>query len=86
MCLAIPVKILHIEDQSAVCRVGESDTTLSASLMLLDEKVDVGDYLIVHAGFALRKMDLKEANETLAILRDMVELMDARENKKTQFF
>ena len=75
MCLAIPAKIREIEDGVAICQVGEGDTTVQASIMLLDEEVTLGDYIIIHAGFALRKLDPKEAEETLKILRDMVELM-----------
>ncbi|MGL1861562.1 MAG: HypC/HybG/HupF family hydrogenase formation chaperone [Pseudodesulfovibrio sp.] len=75
MCLAIPAEILEITDGVATCKVGEGDTTVQASLMLLDEEVTLGDYIIIHAGFALRKLDHLEAAETLKILRDMVELM-----------
>ncbi len=75
MCLAIPAEILEIKDGVANCRVGEGDTTVQASIMLLDEEITIGDYIIIHAGFALRKLDPKEAQETLKILRDMVELM-----------
>jgi hydrogenase expression/formation protein HypC len=58
-----------------LCKVGEGDTTIQASIMLMDEEVEIGDYIIVHAGFALRRLDYKEAKETLKILRDMVDLM-----------
>lgn len=75
MCLAIPAEILEINDGVATCKVGEGDTTVQASIMLLDEEIALGDYIIIHAGFALRKLDPKEAQETLQILRDMVELM-----------
>lgn len=79
MCLAIPAEILEISDGVATCKVGEGDTTVQASIMLLDEEVTLGDYIIIHAGFALRKLDHKEAQETLKILRDMVELMGGEE-------
>lgn len=75
MCLAIPAKILEINDGVATCQVGEGSTTVQASIMLLDEEITLGDYIIIHAGFALRKLDPKEAEETLKILRDMVELL-----------
>lgn len=74
MCLAVPAQILEINDGVATCQVGEGNTTVDASIMLLDEEVTTGDYIIIHAGFALRKLDQKEAEETLKILRDMVEL------------
>lgn len=76
MCLAIPARIEEIEHEIAKCRVGEGETFIKASLALLAEDVTVGDYLIVHAGFALRRLDAHEAEETLRILRDMAQLMD----------
>ncbi len=79
MCLAIPAEILEINDGVANCKVGEGETTVQASIMLLDEEVAPGDYIIIHAGFALRKLDPKEAQETLKILRDMVDLMGGAE-------
>ncbi|CCH48644.1 HypC/HybG/HupF family hydrogenase formation chaperone [Pseudodesulfovibrio piezophilus] len=79
MCLAIPAEILEINDGVATCKVGEGETTVQASIMLLDEEVTLGDYIIIHAGFALRKLDPKEAEETLKILRDMLELVGGDE-------
>ena len=79
MCLAIPAEILEINDGVANCKVGEGDTTVQASIMLMDEEVTVGDYIIIHAGFALRKLDPKEAQETLKILRDMVDMLGGEE-------
>ncbi|EMG38746.1 hydrogenase assembly chaperone HypC/HupF [Desulfocurvibacter africanus PCS] len=76
MCLAIPARIEEIEHEIAKCRVGEGETFIKASLTLLAEEVAVGDYLIVHAGFALRRLDAAEAEETLRILRDIVQLME----------
>ncbi|MGE4299959.1 MAG: HypC/HybG/HupF family hydrogenase formation chaperone [Desulfovibrionaceae bacterium] len=74
MCLAIPVKIESIGDLGmASCRVGESDTFIQVSMMLLDEDTgaSVGDYVIVHAGFAIRKLDPLEAEESLKVLRQL---------------
>ncbi len=79
MCLAIPAKIIEISEDVATCQVGEGDTTVQASIMLLDEELNLGDYIIIHAGFALRKLDPKEAEETLKIMRDMVELLGGEE-------
>ena len=72
MCLAVPAEIIEIADDIATCRVGEGDTTVHASLMILDEEVALGDYLIIHAGFAIRKLDPLEAQQTLQILRDVI--------------
>lgn len=82
MCLAIPARIERIENGVATCRVGEGETFVQASLMLLSEPVQLGDYLIIHAGFAIRKLDLQEAQESLTILR---ELAEAYEREQAQY-
>lgn len=69
MCLAIPAEIIQIEDEMATIRVG--DALRKASLMLLPEQAELGDYVIVHAGFALHKVDPEEARESLRLLREM---------------
>lgn len=76
MCLAVPAEILKIEDNIATCRVGDGDATIQANIMLCDAELELGDYIIVHAGFALRKLDYQEAQETLKILRDMYALAE----------
>lgn len=72
MCLAIPAQIVELlSDTMARARVGESETYLTASIMLLPEPPEVGDYVIVHAGFALHKLLKEDAEETLKLLREM---------------
>lgn len=74
MCLAIPAQIVEIETaEMARVRIGESSTFLSASTMLLPEAPKVGDYVIVHAGFALRALSPEEARESLEALREIAE-------------
>lgn len=74
MCLAIPAQIIEIEPADmARVRIGESSTVLSASTMLLPEPPEVGDYVIVHAGFALHKLSQEDARESLAALREIAE-------------
>lgn len=73
MCLAVPAEVVEIEQGVATCRVGEGSATVKASLLVMDEDVTLGDYVIIHAGFAIRKLDPKEAEESLQILRELVE-------------
>ena len=47
----------------AQCFYCEGETTINASLMILDDEVGPGDFLIIHAGFAIRKLDRKEAQD-----------------------
>jgi hydrogenase expression/formation protein HypC len=74
MCLAIPAEIVQIEDEMATVKVG--DALRKASLLLIPEGAELGDYVIVHAGFALHKVDPDEAQESLRILRDMAALAE----------
>lgn len=69
MCLAIPAEIMEIIDEVATVRVGEA--LRKASLMLLPDPAKVGDYVIVHAGFALSRLDPEEAEESLRLLREI---------------
>ncbi len=84
MCLAIPAKIESITNGVAQCRVGEGETFVSASMLLLDEEVTLDDYVIIHAGFAIRKLDLREARESLAILRELADAYDRERLKYAQ--
>ncbi|WP_294160331.1 HypC/HybG/HupF family hydrogenase formation chaperone [uncultured Selenomonas sp.] len=68
MCLAVPAKIIEIKDLLA--KVELSGVTKDVSLMLLPE-AQVGDYVLVHAGFAMQKVDEKDAEETYALLNEM---------------
>ena len=70
MCLAIPSMIVNIEDEMATIDV---DGVKRKASLLLVEDAQVGDYVIVHAGFAIRKIDEEAAQESLRYLREAVE-------------
>ena len=70
MCLAIPSMIVNIEDGMATIDV--DGVTRNASLLLVED-AKVGDYVIVHAGFAIRKLDEEAAQESLKYLREAAE-------------
>jgi hydrogenase expression/formation protein HypC len=74
MCLAIPGEILQIDDGVATVRIGEA--LRKASLMLLPEEPKPGDYVIVHAGFALNVIDHEEAMESLRLIRELAAFAD----------
>ena len=73
MCLAIPAKIIKIEDNVATIDV--DGVQREASLLLLEDAM-VGEFVIVHAGFALQRIDEAAAMETLNLLRDAAELVE----------
>lgn len=78
MCLAIPSKIVKIKDNIGIIDVEGVQKEVS---LLLIEAPRIGDYVIVHAGFAIQKIDEAEANESLKILREMAYL--GRESDET---
>ena len=69
MCLGVPAKVISIEQDLATVRLGGVD--YKASLRLLQD-VRVGDYILLHAGFAIEKVDPAEAEETLKLIRELV--------------
>ena len=71
MCVAVPSKIISIEGTRATVQV--SGAQLHAQLELVPE-AKVGDYVLVHAGFALQVMDAEQAEETLALLEEARQL------------
>ncbi len=66
MCLAVPAKVVSVEDTMA--KVDIAGVERNVSIDLVDDVI-VGDYLLVHVGFALQKIDEKEAQETMEILQ-----------------
>jgi hydrogenase expression/formation protein HypC len=81
MCLAIPSKITKIEN--GIGTIDVDGVRREASLQLVED-VKVGDYVIVHAGFALHKIDEKAAMESLNFLKEAAAFWDARENKRKE--
>lgn len=68
MCLAVPAKVVEIKDQLASVEL--NGVRRAASLMLLPE-AKLGDYVLVHAGFAMQIVEEKDAEETYALLAEM---------------
>jgi len=70
MCLAVPMRVVHIDGDRA--RVELEGVSREVSVALL-ESVAVGDHVIVHAGYALERLDEKAARETLDLFREISE-------------
>lgn len=68
MCLAVPGKVLERQDMLATIEVG--GVTRKVSLMLLPE-TQVGDFVLIHAGFAVQRIDEEEAEKTLALFKEL---------------
>ncbi len=71
MCLAIPSKIIKINEM--VATVDVYGARRDVNLLLLPEEVAVGDYVLVHAGFALQKVEKEYAEESLTLIKKTFE-------------
>ena len=75
MCLAVPVKVISTTDHGmARVQVGSGENSMEVSTLLLPEVPREGDYVIVHAGFALRAVEPEEAEESLRIFREIAKM------------
>jgi hydrogenase expression/formation protein HypC len=68
MCLSIPAQVIKIEGQMADVSVGGA--IFKAGLHMVEDVI-AGDYILLHAGFAIQKISEKEALETLSLLKEM---------------
>lgn len=68
MCLAVPMKIIKIEDDIGTAELGGVKRRVSIALL---EDVSIGDYVLIHAGFAIEKVKEEEAEDTLNFLREL---------------
>ena len=71
MCLGVPMQVKTIENEVAMCEI--DGVQRQASLMMLDD-VKIGDYVLIHAGFAIEKIDDDEAQLTLKALREALDM------------
>lgn len=80
MCLSVPAKVIEIKGENA--KVSTGGTEYTASLAMLDN-VEIGDYVLVHTGFALQTISEEEAAETFKLLNELDEFY-AAEDKREQ--
>ncbi len=70
MCLAVPLKVISVAGNEATVDLG--GTRSRVRLDLLPEEVKPGDYVLVHTGFAIRRLDPADAHETLKLFEEML--------------
>lgn len=69
MCLAIPARVLEIDSEAQLARVALGEVHKEISLALLDG-VAVGDYVLLHVGYAISRLDPQEAERTLQLFAE----------------
>ena len=79
MCLSIPSKIKSIDPEMNTCVVDTMGVERSASLDLIDKEVDIGDYVLIHIGFAMNKIDEVDALESLKVYQEIIDKMEEKD-------
>ncbi len=74
MCLAIPSKVIELKENNMAV-VDTLGVQREASLDLLDEKADIGDWVLLHIGYAMSKIDEESARESLKLYEQILESM-----------
>ena len=79
MCLSIPSKIKSIDPEMNTCIVDTMGVERGASLDLIDQDVKIGDYVLIHIGFAMNKIDEEDALESLKVYQEIIEKMEEQD-------
>jgi hydrogenase expression/formation protein HypC len=83
MCLSIPSKVVKISDDETMCTVDTMGVQRDANLMMMgDGDIKIGDYVLLHIGFVMNKIDDYEALASIDTYKEILELMDEEDKKK----
>jgi len=83
MCLSIPSKVVKVSEDKTMCTVDTMGVQRDANLMMMgDDDVKVGDYVLLHIGFVMNKIDEEEALASIDTYKEILELMDEEERKR----
>jgi len=83
MCLSIPSKVVKIDKENAIATVDTMGVQRAASLDLMDEgTIKIGDYVLLHIGFVMNKIDEQEALESLELYKEIIEAMNEEDRQR----
>jgi len=84
MCLSIPSKVTNIDKEHNIATVDTMGVSRTASLDLMEEgSLHVGDFVLIHIGFVMNKIDEVDALSSLEALREILSIMDEEELETT---
>ena len=78
MCLSIPAKVISINGDDAIVSIGGAESP--ASLQLVDN-VKIGEYVLLHCGFAIQKLSPEEAEENMKVIQEFAEFNRKRDKE-----
>lgn len=83
MCLSIPSKVTKI-DENNIATVESMGVKREVTLDLVPEDVKVGDYVLIHVGYAMSKIDEESAKESIRVYEEMIDLLEKEEAVKNE--
>jgi len=84
MCLSIPSKVVKIDKETNMATVDTMGVQRDASLDLMEEgSIELGDYVLLHIGFIMNKIDEEDALASIDTYKEIIELMDEEQRRKT---
>ncbi|MEA3316091.1 MAG: HypC/HybG/HupF family hydrogenase formation chaperone [Campylobacterota bacterium] len=84
MCLSIPSKVIKIDKENNIATVDTMGVNRDASLDLMEENsISIGDYVLLHIGFIMNKIDEEDALASLDTYKEILEAMDKEDMEKT---
>ncbi|CBG40144.1 HypC/HybG/HupF family hydrogenase formation chaperone [Helicobacter mustelae] len=79
MCLAIPSKVISIDESTNTATIQTLGVQRNASLDLMQDPVEIGDYVLLHIGYVMSKIDEEDALESLKLYEQMIQNMEEEE-------
>lgn len=82
MCLSIPSKVVKIDEKANVATVDTMGVQREASLSLMEEEdIKIGDYVLLHIGFVMNKIDEADALASIDVYKDIIEAMNEEDRQ-----
>lgn len=81
MCLAIPSKVIEINKDTNTAILDTMGVRREASLDLMNDEVNIGEFVLLHIGYVMSKIDEESAKESLKIYDEIVKAMEEEENE-----
>jgi len=82
VCLSIPSKVVEISEDKTTCKVETFGVIREASLLMMQEdEVKIGDYVLLHIGFVMNKIDEQEALKSIETYKEILEALDEEERR-----
>ena len=82
MCLSIPSKVVKVDKEKATAIVDTMGVQREVGIDFIEDRVKVGDYVLIHIGFAMEIIDEKEALASIETYKEILELMDKEERER----